>query len=287
MLSKWLLLQLEHDYWPETASVDKLNLLALSTTIGFANSNSWRRRRQPSCSPFIYHHHSFYSNYGTVDIFKSQILKILCILSGEMVLTNLELKIVVKYGKIQTSGNKMPEYLPNIVHFDVPKKQSLYVVSPIYMCSLSFKKISFCWNVRHFNLAEGFACGYMEILRCNCLSRTLQYLVKMWIQKMRILFFLFRPVSKLSVHAAHNNNNTEIFLPSCMHELLWPKFRGKQKSSLASESLRKSSETRVKLFDKIINNQNIISKFWVGQKVCLGFSITSYGKSWMNFWPTQ
>ena len=106
---------------------------------------------------------------------------------------------------------------------------------------------------------------------CNCLSRMLQYLVKMWIQKMRILFFLFRPVSKLSVHAAHNNNNTEIFLPSCMHELLWPKFRGKQKSSLASESLRKSSETRVKLFDKIINNQNIISKEQsVILKICKG-----------------
>jgi len=100
---------------------------------------------------------------------------------------------------------------------------------------------------------------------------------------MRILFFLFRPVSKLSVHAAYNNNNTEIFLPSCMYELLWPKFRGKQKSSLASESLRKSSETRVKLCDKIINNQNIFSKFWVGQKVCLGFSITSYGKSLNEF----
>ena len=42
-----------------------------------------------------------------------------------MVLTNLELKIIVKYGKIQTSDIKMPEYLPNIVHFDVPKKQSI------------------------------------------------------------------------------------------------------------------------------------------------------------------
>lgn len=55
-----------------------------------------------------------------------------------MVLTNLELKIILKYGKVQTSGIKMPEYLPNIVHFDVLKKQSLYVVSPIYMCISSF-----------------------------------------------------------------------------------------------------------------------------------------------------
>ena len=43
-----------------------------------------------------------------------------------MVLTNLELKIILKYGKIQTSGIKMPEYLSNVVHFDVLKKQSLY-----------------------------------------------------------------------------------------------------------------------------------------------------------------
>ena len=73
-----------------------------------------------------------------MDIFKSLDLKILYILSWEMVLTNLELKIILKYGKVQTSGIKMPEYLPNIVHFDVLKKQSLYVVSPIYMCISSF-----------------------------------------------------------------------------------------------------------------------------------------------------
>ena len=34
------------------------------------------------------------------------------------------------------------------------------------------------------------------------------------------IIFLIQTGSKLSVHAAHNNNNTGIFLPSCMFELL-------------------------------------------------------------------
>ena len=31
----------------------------------------------------------------------------------------------------------------------------------------------------------------------------------------------------------------------------------------------------------------LIVKYWVGQKVSLGFSIRCYGKTQMTFWPTN
>lgn len=99
------------------------------------------RRGKPPPNPFLYHSHSFFSNYRIgikpVGVSKSQVWRFYIRYLEKYYPQTRKLRPILNI--IQKSSIKMPEYLPEVFHFDVFKKQSQYIVSPICMHIVPFK----------------------------------------------------------------------------------------------------------------------------------------------------